>query len=61
MDVVVAGAGKVGSLIACMLADCGDYQVHLLDVAFHGSDLQHLKTSQLPLKMVTLDLKMKNP
>ena len=28
-NVMVAGAGKIGSLITCLLADSGDYNVHL--------------------------------
>lgn len=31
--VLVLGAGKVGSLIGCLLADSGDYDVHLADLA----------------------------
>lgn len=31
LKVVVAGAGKIGSLIARLLANSGDYAVHLLD------------------------------
>jgi saccharopine dehydrogenase-like NADP-dependent oxidoreductase len=30
--VLVLGAGKIGGLIACLLADSGDYVVHLADV-----------------------------
>lgn len=29
--VLVLGAGKIGSLIACLLAESGDYEVHLSD------------------------------
>ncbi len=32
--ILVLGAGKIGSLIACLLADSGDYQVELADL--HG-------------------------
>lgn len=31
-SVMVLGAGKIGSLIACLLAESGDYEVHLSDV-----------------------------
>lgn len=31
-QVLVLGAGKIGSLIACLLAETGDYTVHLGDV-----------------------------
>jgi saccharopine dehydrogenase-like NADP-dependent oxidoreductase len=29
--VLILGSGKIGSLIASLLADCGDYEVHLAD------------------------------
>lgn len=57
MDILVAGAGKIGSLIACMLADCGDYQVHLIDKSFHGSDVYRLQQAMPGLQMKELDVK----
>jgi len=30
--VLILGAGKIGALISGLLADCGDYQVHVADV-----------------------------
>lgn len=56
MNIVVAGAGKIGSLIACMLADCGDYDVFLLDVIFQGSDVHRLKQAMPSLQTVVLDV-----
>lgn len=36
--ILVLGAGKVGSLIACLLAESGDYLVHLGDVSAEALD-----------------------
>lgn len=40
--VMVAGAGKIGSMIALLLANSGDYKVYLADKNFTGSDAQHV-------------------
>lgn len=40
--VLIAGAGKIGSLIACLLADSADYQVHIVDVNFNGADVKRV-------------------
>lgn len=40
--ILVAGSGKIGSLIACLLKQSGRYDVHLGDVAFIGTDVTHL-------------------
>lgn len=54
---MITGAGKIGSLIACLLADSGSYQVHLADLEFNGSDVKRL-LAQLPeVKTVALDVK----
>ncbi len=56
-NVMITGAGKIGSLIACLLADSGSYQVHLADVDFNGADVKRL-LEQLPeVKTVSLDVK----
>lgn len=57
MRVLVAGAGKIGSLIACMLADCGDYQVHLIDLTFNGSDAHRLQQAIPTVRLSELDVK----
>ena len=41
-NVMITGAGKIGSLIACLLAESGYYQVHLADIDFNGSDVKRL-------------------
>lgn len=48
--VLVLGAGKIGSLIACLLADSGRYSVHLGDVTL---DISKRVTADLGLDGVT--------
>lgn len=56
-NVMITGAGKIGSLIACLLADSGSYQVHLADVEFNGSDVTRLLAALPQIKTVALDVK----
>lgn len=56
-NVMITGAGKIGSLIACLLADSGAYQVHLADVEFSGSDVTRLLAALPQIKTVALDVK----
>lgn len=56
-NVMIAGAGKIGSLIACLLIDSADYHVHLADVEFTGSDVQRLLAALPEIKTVALDVK----
>ena len=56
-NVLVAGAGKIGSLIACLLSDSHDYQVHLADVEFGGTDVARLLNVMPEIKTVALDVK----
>lgn len=58
IKVAVTGAGKIGALIACLLLDSGDYEVHLLDVALKGTDLENLR-SVFP-DVITETLNVKN-
>lgn len=55
-QVMVAGAGKIGSLIACMLVDSQEYEVHLADLAFSGADVSRLLNAMPELKTVALDV-----
>lgn len=55
--VMIAGAGKIGSLIACLLADTTDYQVHLADLDFTGSDSHKLLQAMPEIKTVALNVK----
>ena len=54
---MITGAGKIGSLIACMLADSNDYQVHLADMNFIGTDVVRLLQAMPEIKTVALDVK----
>ena len=55
-NVVIAGAGKIGSLIACLLADSQDYHVHLADRDFTGTDVARLLQRFPQIKTVVLDV-----
>ena len=41
-NILITGAGKIGSLIACLLAESDDYNVTLADLSFDGADIKHL-------------------
>ncbi|MCX7116536.1 MAG: saccharopine dehydrogenase NADP-binding domain-containing protein [Legionellales bacterium] len=56
-NVMVTGAGKIGSLIACLLADSQDYQIHLADTTFDGTDVTRLLQHMPEIKTVALDAK----
>ena len=55
-NVMITGAGKIGSLIACLLAESRDYQVHLADVEFTGTDVIRLLEALPEIKTVALDV-----
>lgn len=55
-NVMITGAGKIGSLIACLLADSDSYEVHLADVEFNGSDVTRLLQALPQIKTVALDV-----
>lgn len=56
-NVMITGAGKIGSLIACLLTESKSYQVHLVDVDFNGSDVKRLLEILPQIKTVALDVK----
>jgi saccharopine dehydrogenase-like NADP-dependent oxidoreductase len=55
-NVLIAGAGKIGSLIACLLAESGDYQVYLVDKHFTGDDVSRLRARFSTLKAIETDV-----
>ncbi len=57
IKVVVAGAGKIGALIACMLVDTGDYEVHMIDVQLDNPDLLRLQLVLPSIQAVQFNLK----
>lgn len=54
--VLVVGAGKIGSLITCLLHSSGDYHVHLADVSLTGADVTRLQQHHSEIETVTLDI-----
>lgn len=56
-NVMITGAGKIGSLIACLLAESKDYQVHLADLEFEGTDVARLLRAMPEIKTVALDVR----
>ncbi|MDF1827650.1 MAG: saccharopine dehydrogenase C-terminal domain-containing protein [Legionellaceae bacterium] len=57
IPILVAGAGKIGSLIACLLVETQDYEVHLADLDFKMSDTVRLLKARPDIKTVCLDVK----
>lgn len=55
--VLILGAGKIGSLIAVLLANSNDYQVYLGDTQIDTPQLQRLSQKTASLELVTLDAK----
>ncbi len=55
--VMITGAGKIGSLIACLLAESKDYEIHLADLKFAGTDVTRLMHAVPEIKTVALDVK----
>jgi saccharopine dehydrogenase-like NADP-dependent oxidoreductase len=56
-NVLIAGAGKIGTLIAFLLANAKDYQVYLADVSFaNHPDLDRMRNQVQQLNLVELDI-----
>lgn len=54
--VMIAGAGKIGSLITCLLTESNDYQIYLADKQFTGADISRLKQHFPQLKTIEIDV-----
>jgi saccharopine dehydrogenase-like NADP-dependent oxidoreductase len=59
-EVLVAGAGKIGTLIATLLASTQDYHVHLADVNNKSNDFLSGDTSSNRIHHATLDVTHKS-
>ncbi|NCT57777.1 MAG: saccharopine dehydrogenase family protein [Legionella sp.] len=59
IPILVAGAGKIGSLIACLLVETQDYEVHLADLDFNMPDTVQLLKTKPEIKTVCLDVEDK--
>lgn len=53
--ILVAGAGKIGRLIACLLAESGDYKVYLSDLSFDDFDKTLLGSQSSNIELISLD------
>lgn len=56
-QILVIGAGKIGSLISVLLANSKDYQVFLADIEVDTERLKRLAEKSLNLQLVKLDAK----
>ncbi|MHB1948781.1 MAG: saccharopine dehydrogenase family protein [Gammaproteobacteria bacterium] len=54
-NILIVGAGKIGSLIAVLLAKSNDYQVNLADIHIENNNLKRLVEKTPNLKLVKLD------
>ncbi len=53
---MIAGAGKIGRLIACLLNNSNDYNIHLVDLEFKGNDVSRLLKKNPSIQTVVLDI-----
>lgn len=57
IPIMVAGAGNIGRLIACLLAKTDDYEVHLADLDFNMPETVRLLKNMPDIKTIRLDVK----
>jgi saccharopine dehydrogenase-like NADP-dependent oxidoreductase len=55
-NILIAGAGKIGSLIACLLSESKNYRVCLVDKHFEGQDVLRLKTQFPELETIEINV-----
>src|SRR5689334_160884 len=55
-NILIAGAGKIGTLIACLLSSTPDYKVHLVDLQFNQTDIQRFKKHRPDIHTETLNV-----
>ncbi len=54
--ILVAGAGRIGSLITTLLSQSGDYQVYLIDMNVDGAEVDKLKQQLTNISVDQLDV-----
>lgn len=54
--ILVAGAGKIGKLIACLLSESDQYQVHLVDSAIQSIDYEDVGNQFNRIQFSKLDI-----
>ncbi len=59
-NILIIGAGKIGTLIACMLSESNQYQVFLSDMSMDMFDSNHLGTQKEAIKLLSLKAEDKN-
>ncbi len=55
-NILIFGAGKIGSLIACLLAESADYQVILADMNLDGADCKRVLKALPEISAQQLDI-----
>jgi len=55
-NVLIAGAGRIGTLIACLLAGTQDYQVYVVDIQFNNTEFNRLHQQFANLKILTINV-----
>lgn len=55
-SILVAGAGRIGALISTLLANSGDYQIHLIDLNLEHAEIKRLATELPNLYLAELDI-----
>ncbi len=58
-EILIAGSGKIGSLIAVILGQTEDYHVHLVDIVNHPTNLSSVDKSTLSLTQHILNVEDK--
>lgn len=59
-NILIVGAGKIGTLIACMLSESNQYKVFLADMAIELFDSAHLGTQSQNITLLGLKAEDKN-
>ncbi len=59
-NILIIGAGKIGTLIACMLSESNRYNVYLADMAIDSFDPSHLGTQSEAITLLALKAEEKN-
>lgn len=54
--VLIAGSGKIGSMIAALLSEQGDYECMLIDNNFSNNDISRLRDAKPDLPCIEIDV-----
>lgn len=56
-QLMITGSGKIGRMMACLLADCGDYEIHLVDLDCSFPDMIRLLHAIPSIRTAVLDVR----